>query len=635
MTSDINFSIIIPHKDIPDLLQQCLNSIPIREDIEVIVIDDNSNSQKVDFNNFPKWSGKFYRTIFTKEGKGAGYARNVGINHAKGEWLLFADADDLFETEALNILLDKPKDNYDVICWPSDITHSDGSTNPYQYQQRTGYQLFDFTNVGQHSLNPSNNSDILYSLFEPWHKMCKRYLIERYNIKYSEVKSCNDARFSVKLALHAKNVAIYSDIVYHYIKRNKSLSLVEDYSIIIQRTNELFRIQNLLLKVKKDKFVNNDLNYHLNVISEHSTITAIRECIIQMYTVSIRTGLRSLKKIYLQKKTKSFQKFKFYCKQCPYAPDDNKTGIKRKIQNAITATLTLLVLLYRRLHYLFVHKKYKYTLGIIAMAKNESEYIQEWCAFHKVGGVDVIYLYDNESFDDTKEKLKPFIDTGFVKYHYTEGKGKQMVVYEEAFNKYKNECKYLAFIDCDEFLYTIDKKKNLKKSVNSFFRHNLNTGGLAVNWRMFGDNGHATTPEGLCIEAFTKRALPGKRATRVIKTIFRSNSVRYVDTPHSEAYKWGFAAYDQTGTLVPWAHNPLKLYSSSPIRLNHYFCKSIEQYIKRKSIGDVLTPDLIRPIEEFHETNNNDVEDTAILAYLPETKKILDSLHNTNTNLSS
>ena len=632
MTSVINYSVIIPHKNTPDLLQQCLESIPVRKDTEVIVIDDDSNPEKVDFNNFPHWSGEHYSIIFTKKGLGAGYARNVGIEHANGKWLLFADADDTFASEELNILLDKPKEEFDVICWPSDVTHHDGSTNPYQYQQRAGYQLFDYTNIGQHTLNHSNDPNLLYSLFEPWHKMCARKLIESYNIRYTEIPSCNDALFSVKVASHAKNVAVYSDIVYHYIKRKKSLSLVDDFSIIVQRTKELFRVQHLLKKVKKDRFIDGDLCYHLDVISEQSARIAIRVCFIQMYIVSIRTGLSSLKRFCKYKKTKIFHKFKFYCKQCPYAPDDYKTGIKRKTLNVITAILTMLVLLYRRICNIVTWRKYKYTLGIVAIAKNEGEYIQEWCAFHKAAGVDVIYLYDNESFDDTKEKLQPFIDSGFVKYHYVEGKGKQMVVYEEALNRYRKECKYLAFIDCDEFLYTVDKNRNLKKSVVSFFKHNQNTGGLAINWRVFGDNGHATTPKGLCIEAFTKRALPGKRATRVIKSIIRSENVRLIDTPHSAVYKWGFAAFDQIGTLVPWAHNPLRIYPTSPIRINHYFCKSIEQYIKRKSIGDVLTPNLVRPLEEFHETNNNDVEDKAILLYLSETKEILKCLLDHNGN---
>lgn len=630
VTSDINCSIIIPHKNIPRLLQRCLNSIPVRDDVQVIVVDDNSDTEKVDFNNFPQWQGKHYYTYFTKEGRGAGYARNIGIDHAKGKWLLFADADDFFETKDLALLLDKSKDNYDVICWPSDVTQADGSIAPYPYQQRAGYQLFDYTNFGQHTLSPSNDSYILYSLFEPWHKMCTRDIVENNKIRYSEVVSCNDALFSVKLAQQAKKIAVYSDIVYHYIKYSKSLSLVGDFSIIVQRTNELFRIQHILRNVDKEHFINGDLNYHLDVISKQSTKTALHECFIQMYTVSLLTGLRSLKKIYLEKKEKLFHNFKFYCKQCPLSPDDYKTGIERNVLNAITAILTILILLYRRIYNFVVHKRYKYTLGIVAIAKNESEYIQEWCAFHKAAGVDVIYLYDNESFDDTKEKLQPFIDTGFVKYNYIEGKGKQMLAYDQALYKYRKECKYITFIDCDEFLYTVDNTKDLKHSIKSFFKHNLNAGGLAVNWLIFGDNGHTTTPEGLCIEAFTKRALPGKRATRVIKSIFRSDSARYIETPHNAIYKWGLAAYDQNGKLIPWAHNPIQFYPSFPIRLNHYFCKSIEQWIKRKAIGDVLTPNLIRPLEEWHETNNNDVEDTAILTYLTETKSILNSLPNTN-----
>ena len=39
----INYSIIIPHKNSPELLERCLNSIPERKDIEIIVVDDCSN----------------------------------------------------------------------------------------------------------------------------------------------------------------------------------------------------------------------------------------------------------------------------------------------------------------------------------------------------------------------------------------------------------------------------------------------------------------------------------------------------------------------------------------------------------------------------------------------------------------
>ena len=48
----INYSIIIPHKNIPNLLQRCLDSIPNREDVQIIVVDDNSDPNIVDLISF-------------------------------------------------------------------------------------------------------------------------------------------------------------------------------------------------------------------------------------------------------------------------------------------------------------------------------------------------------------------------------------------------------------------------------------------------------------------------------------------------------------------------------------------------------------------------------------------------------
>ena len=87
------FSIIIPHYDIPDLLMRCLKSIPVSEDIQVIVVDDNSPDADTYLERYPELSRPYLEFIRTTKGGGAGYARNVGLDHAKGKWLLFADAD--------------------------------------------------------------------------------------------------------------------------------------------------------------------------------------------------------------------------------------------------------------------------------------------------------------------------------------------------------------------------------------------------------------------------------------------------------------------------------------------------------------------------------------------------------------
>ena len=91
-----NYTIIIPHKNIPSLLKRCIDSIPKRKDLQIIIVDDNSSSSIVDFENFPGKERNDVNIIYTKEGRGAGYARNVGLLQADSKWVLFADADDYY-----------------------------------------------------------------------------------------------------------------------------------------------------------------------------------------------------------------------------------------------------------------------------------------------------------------------------------------------------------------------------------------------------------------------------------------------------------------------------------------------------------------------------------------------------------
>ena len=58
------------------------------DEIQIIIIDDNSNSESVDFSHFPGNGRKNTEVLFTKEGKGAGYARNIGLSHARGKWII-------------------------------------------------------------------------------------------------------------------------------------------------------------------------------------------------------------------------------------------------------------------------------------------------------------------------------------------------------------------------------------------------------------------------------------------------------------------------------------------------------------------------------------------------------------------
>ena len=95
---ETNFTIVIPHKNTPTLLERLVDSIPPRDDLEIIVVDDHSDADVVDFNHFPCKDRAGLAVVMNKECHGAGYARNCALPLAKGRWILFADSDDFFNS---------------------------------------------------------------------------------------------------------------------------------------------------------------------------------------------------------------------------------------------------------------------------------------------------------------------------------------------------------------------------------------------------------------------------------------------------------------------------------------------------------------------------------------------------------
>ena len=97
---------------------------------------------------------------------------------------------------------------------------------------------------------------------------------------------------------------------------------------------------------------------------------------------------------------------------------------------------------------LFLHD-----LAVVAILKNEAPYLREWLDYHLLAGVDHFYLYDNESPDNQREVAAPYVKAGLVDYIPLPGKKMQMIAYSDAVNKFKYQCRYMAFIDLDEFIF--------------------------------------------------------------------------------------------------------------------------------------------------------------------------------------
>lgn len=172
MNKAINYSIIIPHNNIPQLLKRCLDSIPRREDIQIIVVDDNSDINKVDFDSFPGLDDPYVEVIFTKEGRGAGYARNVGLRHAKGKWLLFADADDFYNDGFLSVLDCYRDGSFDIIYFGASSV--DSETLVYSDRSVVLNQIIDGCDIS----NVYSVDFVKYTNWVPWNKMFKHDFVK-------------------------------------------------------------------------------------------------------------------------------------------------------------------------------------------------------------------------------------------------------------------------------------------------------------------------------------------------------------------------------------------------------------------------------------------------------------------------
>ncbi len=100
-------SIIIPCWNSEKWVLDCLKSIPKREDIEIICINDGSTDKTIGYlTNFEKYSKQNVKIIDLKENKGVSYARNLGIEEAQGEYIVMIDSDDYIFPKVFNKIVD-------------------------------------------------------------------------------------------------------------------------------------------------------------------------------------------------------------------------------------------------------------------------------------------------------------------------------------------------------------------------------------------------------------------------------------------------------------------------------------------------------------------------------------------------
>ena len=240
-------------------------------------------------------------------------------------------------------------------------------------------------------------------------------------------------------------------------------------------------------------------------------------------------------------------------------------------------------------------------LAICAIAKNEGAYFEEWIEWHRKLGVEKFYIYDNESSDNTKEILVPYVESGIVEYTFWTGVKQQLSTYDDCLDKHRLDARWIAVIDLDEFIVPIKDKTILE-----FLKRFEGFSAVEINWLVYGSSGIQTKESGNVMERFKCHSEPHHYLNRHIKSIINPRRIFSFIGCHEAARISGRAA-DSHGMPIKKNFREREP-QQDIIRINHYAVKSHEEFLGKRARGRARTVGL-RNMDYFEEYDLNDIKE--------------------------
>lgn len=211
------YTLIIPHFNIPQLLRRLLTTVPKRDDLQVIVVDDCSTKNLEELAAV-KADYPWVEWYDTGTNGGGGKARNIGLTHAKGTYVLFADADDYFTPGIIEVLNEvRNTDNIDLYIF------SAASVNTSTYAPANRALELNKTIELYKKNKVKGELGLRYCFGEPWCKIVKRSLIESNGLKFDELPCHNDTYFSYMIGYYANNLKVLPIVGYTVTYRENSV----------------------------------------------------------------------------------------------------------------------------------------------------------------------------------------------------------------------------------------------------------------------------------------------------------------------------------------------------------------------------------------------------------------------------
>lgn len=184
-------SVVIPIYNAEEHLEQCLESLVSQtlKEIEILCVDDGStDGSAAILSDYAQRDNRFI--VLRQQNRGAGVARNKGLEVARGEYVIFLDADDFFAPDLMEKMYAQ------AVCSEADIVICNGraySTSSGQYKNVANYlrtslvkgiPVFSRRDIPDHILTVTNSV--------PWNKLFRRSFLLREQLRFQPLQNCND-----------------------------------------------------------------------------------------------------------------------------------------------------------------------------------------------------------------------------------------------------------------------------------------------------------------------------------------------------------------------------------------------------------------------------------------------------------
>ena len=222
-------SVIVPVYNVEKYLTQCIESILSQtyQEFELLLIDDGSEDNSGSIcDHYSNIDSRVH--VFHKENGGVSSARNMGIEHAKGEWVCFVDNDDW---------IDKDTFEYITGLWK-------GADFLQFGYRRTGGTASEYSYVPSKVLRYSTS---VYCTKRIYHSAICGYLlklniIKKYKISFpNHIKYGEDQAFILKTLICSSEIVILDRHFYNYRDRegsamhaSESISMGKDHLLVIE-----------------------------------------------------------------------------------------------------------------------------------------------------------------------------------------------------------------------------------------------------------------------------------------------------------------------------------------------------------------------------------------------------------------